>query len=122
MYVECIFQYVQSLHIAMTTILGLQLYFAVILEINVSRIINLEVQAGSTVMLPCDLDGVSAPGANVTWRTMVGLPLPDNSFITDENVLVITDVTTENIAIYQCMVRTSSGVAGLEYGLVVFGT
>ncbi len=96
---------------------------AVILEINVSRIIELEVRAGATVILPCDLEGVDDPGANVTWQRMVGLPLPENSYITPANELVLPDVSTLAIAVYQCVVQYSSGfVAGLEYGLLVFGT
>ncbi len=94
-----------------------------ILEINVSRFIEIEVRAGATVILPCDLEGVDDPGANVTWQRMIGLPLPENSYVTPANELVLPDVSRFDISVYQCLVQYSSGVvAGLEYGLLVFGT
>ncbi len=86
-----------------------------------SRIVQLEVMVGSTVMLPCSVEGIDDPGAKVTWQRMVGLPLPSNSHITFDYQLVIQSITVADIAIYQCIVETSSGVALLEYALLISG-
>ena len=64
----------------------------VILAVNVSTFTDLPVLAGTAVMLPCDVEGVDDPDAIVTWMRFDGLPLPDRSFITQDNSLIILDV------------------------------